>query len=142
VAKVQKRDINREEIEDMVREVAISKLCSMFEIGPAVETSIPFDIVVYDDAMQFHLEKCESVSNSLLLKHGQQFERDLKECLRVLHSVGIVHRDIKSNNILWSARLNRFVLCDFGLSDIITEHIGEKSMTKYCGTLGYMSRDM
>jgi serine/threonine protein kinase len=126
----------------MVREVAISRLCSMFEIGPAVEMSIPFDIIVYADAMQFHLEKCEPVSNPLLSKYGQQFERDLKECLRVLHCIGIVHRDIKCDNILWNARLDRFVLCDFGLSDGITEHIGQKSMTKYCGTLGYMSTDM
>jgi tRNA A-37 threonylcarbamoyl transferase component Bud32 len=142
VVKMQKRDINREEIEDMVREVAISKLCSMFEIGPAVETSIPFDMVVYADAVQFHLEKCELVSNPLLSKHGQQFEIDLKECLLVLHNVGVVHRDIKCKNILWNARLNRFVLCDFGLSDGITEHIGQKSMTNYCGTLDYMSIDM
>jgi hypothetical protein len=36
VAKVKKMDINKEEIEDVVREVAISKLCSMLTIGPAV----------------------------------------------------------------------------------------------------------
>jgi hypothetical protein len=42
----------------VVREVAISKLCSVLEVGPAVETSIPFDVVVYADAVHFHLEKC------------------------------------------------------------------------------------
>jgi hypothetical protein len=39
----------------VVREVAISKLCSVLEVGPAVETSIPFDVVVYADAVHFHL---------------------------------------------------------------------------------------
>jgi hypothetical protein len=62
VAKVQSRDINKENIEDVVREVAISKLCSLLGVGPAIETSIPFDIVVYIDAVQFHLEKCESLT--------------------------------------------------------------------------------
>jgi hypothetical protein len=69
VAKVQWRDINRNQIEDIVREVAISKLCSMLGIGPAVETSIPFDVVVYTDAVQFHLEKCEPLSQPLLIKY-------------------------------------------------------------------------
>jgi hypothetical protein len=63
---MQKRNINKEEIEDIVREVAISKLCSMFEIGPAVEMSIPFDVVVYTDAMQFHLEKCKPIDKKIL----------------------------------------------------------------------------
>jgi hypothetical protein len=58
VAKMQKTSVNRQEIEDIVREVAISKLCSVLEVGPAVETSIPFDVVIYIDAIQFHLEKC------------------------------------------------------------------------------------
>jgi hypothetical protein len=95
VVKLQKRYIDRKNIEDVVRETAINKLCSLLEIGPAIETSIPFDIVVSTDAVQFHLEKCEKYSNKLLRKHGRQFERDLKECLRVLHRIGIVHRDIK-----------------------------------------------
>jgi predicted Ser/Thr protein kinase len=67
VAKVQKRDINREEIEDVVREVAINKLCSILGVGPAVETSIPFDVVVYVNAMQFHLEKCQPFFKKTLL---------------------------------------------------------------------------
>jgi hypothetical protein len=49
------RDINREEIEEVIIEVAISKVCSVLEIGPAIETSIPFDVVVYTNAIQFHL---------------------------------------------------------------------------------------
>jgi hypothetical protein len=66
VAKVQRIDVNKEGIEDVVREVAISKLCSLLGIGPAVETSIPFDIVVYANAVQFHLEKCEPLSKQLI----------------------------------------------------------------------------
>jgi hypothetical protein len=42
----------------VVREIAISKLCSVLGVGPAVETSIPFDVVVYANAVQFHLDKC------------------------------------------------------------------------------------
>jgi hypothetical protein len=52
-------NVTREEIEDMVREVAISKLCSMLGIGPAFDVTIPFDVVIYANAVQFHLENCE-----------------------------------------------------------------------------------
>jgi hypothetical protein len=55
VAKIQWRSINRDALENVVREVAISKLCSMLKIGPAVEMSIPFDVVIYTNAVQFHL---------------------------------------------------------------------------------------
>ena len=31
-----------------------------------------------------------------------------------LHSVGVVHRDLKSANVLTDATMQRFVVCDFG----------------------------
>jgi hypothetical protein len=55
VANVQIIEIKREEIEDVVREVAISKLCSMLGIGPAFEVTIPFDVIIYANAVQFYL---------------------------------------------------------------------------------------
>jgi glycerol-3-phosphate dehydrogenase len=58
VAKVIQREKGTpEEIEENVCEVAINKLCAMHSITPNVETSIPFDLIVYDDAMQLHFEK-------------------------------------------------------------------------------------
>jgi serine/threonine protein kinase len=55
VAKVLDNDITKKGIEEVVRELAVSKLCSMLGIGPTILTSIPFDIVVSADAVQFHL---------------------------------------------------------------------------------------
>jgi hypothetical protein len=66
---VQWKDINKEEIEDVVREIAISKRCSVLGVGPAVETSIPFDVVIYTDTIQFHLDKCEPLSKQLIQRY-------------------------------------------------------------------------
>jgi hypothetical protein len=62
VAKVQTKNTTKEVIEEVVREVAISKLCSVLGVGPAIEISTPFDVVVYTNAIQFHLEKCDPLS--------------------------------------------------------------------------------
>ena len=54
-----------------------------------------------------------------------------------MHQLKIVHRDIKEGNIGWSPSLKRWVFLDFGFSKNIQEDIGEKSETKFIGTLGY-----
>lgn len=41
-----------------------------------------------------------------------------------MHSLKMVHRDIKKDNILWSPFYKRWVLLDFGFSTFIQEEIG------------------
>ena len=94
----------------------------MFGIAPDVETSIPYDIIVYEDAAQFHLEKCKTLCNGgdqfmeMIRKDSDKFLADLTHCLRVLHSLHIAHRDIKPSNTLLRPRLGQYVLCDFGVA--------------------------
>jgi len=131
VAKVIKRKArNPQELEEVICEVAISKLCAMFGIGPDVETSIPFDLIVYEDAMQFHLEECENIIGKLK-KSGnkinievERLEENILDGLRVLHSLHIAHKDIKPDNMLWSNRLGKYILCDFGVAEYVKENIG------------------
>lgn len=46
---------NKQEIEELILEVSIYKLCSAFGIGPKVSTVIPFDLICYENAAEFHL---------------------------------------------------------------------------------------
>lgn len=79
----------------------------MYGVAPDVETSIPYDIIVYEDSAQFHLEKCEpiclegSIKGLSLKKSFEEFRSDLISCLQVLHGLHIVHVDIKPDNILY-----------------------------------------
>lgn len=47
---------------DALREVATSKLCAMHQIGPDMQTTVPYDLILYDNAIKFHLERCEPIS--------------------------------------------------------------------------------
>jgi hypothetical protein len=51
VAKMQFRQPIKHQIEDVLREVAISKVCSLLGIGRAVKTDIPYDMIVYNDGI-------------------------------------------------------------------------------------------
>ena len=114
-------------IKEAVLEVAITKLCAMFEIGPEVETSIPYDLIVYDTAVQFHLELCSPVNfrNSNDRRRWLFWlEEHIRSGLRALHSLHIAHKDIKPSNVLYCKRLDKFVLCDFGIAEYVKENIG------------------
>ena len=104
----------------------------MHQIGPDVHTTIPYDLILYENAIQFHLEKCEPIyydfdrtfSAEFYRQHPNKFKDDLVHCLRVLHGLHIAHKDIKPSNVLYCRRLDKFVLCDFGIAEYANEDIG------------------
>lgn len=59
--------------------------------------------------------------------------------LQFLHSKGVVHRDLKPENILLDGKGN-VKIADFGLA--ATNMIGNKKVTEYCGTSGYMAPEV
>ena len=66
---------------------------------------------------------------------------DIAEGLAYLHSKGIVHRDVKLNNIMLSNRNEEGVarIADFGFSTRVAQ--GDK-VSGILGTLGYMAPEM
>jgi len=56
-----------------------------------------------------------------------------------MHRFNIVHFDIKPENIMFSPTFKKAVFIDFGLSEIIKESFGHKSLFKFRGTLEYCS---
>ena len=108
-------------------------------------------LLAYDD-QEFYLvqEFIEGEALSAELESGERWNENqvvqmLQEVLGILevvHSFGVIHRDIKPDNIIRRASDNKLVLIDFGAikqirSQLIAEQ-GQVSATIAIGTPGYM----
>lgn len=118
----------------------------MFRIGPRVLFQ-SYDLVCFNNCMEFAMELCHCPASNprFLAQRGisaESLQRDLLENLKLLHSLKIVHKDIKPENILFSESLNRFVFADFGITHAVAEGPTEKSKTNFAGTMEYCSEEM
>lgn len=107
---------NYSEIESLVMEYAIAKICAAMKVGVAVgSTDHNFDLVCYDDCIEFYMERCHSIQKRVFDTPIFVIEERLKKCLSVMHHFGLVHKDIKPDNLLSNDK-GQIFLADFGLS--------------------------
>lgn len=106
----------------------------MLRVGPEIIFRNNYDLICYNNCIEFLMELCPPLKANPNLP-WVQLSHDLKLCLRTLHSLHIVHRDIKPDNVLYSEAHARFVLSDFGLAHTAEETYEEQTETVFCGTL-------
>ena len=94
-----------------IKEWAILKICSVLQCSPHIENYLGFDLIIYEDCIQFAMEKGEPV-NDIEETQGKL----LKEQLRIMHEFKIIHFDIKPENIVFSRYYDKLVFIDFGFS--------------------------
>lgn len=70
------------------------------------------------------------------LSQVRSISQQLISALFHCHSVGLIHRDIKAENIMYNSQNGRLHLVDFGLSIMATKGVS------LCGTIGFISPEM
>ncbi len=75
---------------------------------------------------------------------GQRIVRMIISGVAYLHSVGITHRDLKLENILFheSRDDSKIVISDFGLSHMRNGTVESDPMTTTCGSAEYLAPEM
>jgi serine/threonine protein kinase len=104
--------------------------------GPSVKQFFGFDILVFNDSIEFAMEKCEVVPISST-RYNQ-----LLENMWVMHRFKIIHGDITDTNFMFSPVHGKVVFIDFGLSKLIAEECGFKTYTSFRGTPNFVSEAM
>lgn len=79
------------------------------------------------------------IRRKLTYKVVMQLALDLSRGLSYLHSQAIIHRDVKSENMLLDKKLN-LKIADFGVARVEAQN--PKDMTGETGTLGYMAPEV
>jgi len=105
-----------------------------------------YDFGCVDGVYYLAMEYVDGQSLRALLKHARFNERDAVLLMRhavaaltVAHAEGIVHRDIKPDNLMLTARRDKLKLVDLGIAKRIGEQEGLTQTGQAVGTPQYIS---
>lgn len=106
-----------------------------------VVPTIPNIVIVFEHVhgSLFNLLHVQKNSVDLSMPQRIRIARDAARAYLYIHSMEIVHRDIKSQNILIDQNL-QVKVCDFGLAKFKAD-IGKGAM-QYAGTPSYMAPEL
>lgn len=95
-----------------------------------------FDLMIYNDCVAYAMEYCQ---NSNYVQPFALSRYQLQSKLLKMHAIKFIHMDIKEDNICFSNIKKDYVFIDYGLSKIIKEDVGRKSLTHFFGTASHCS---
>lgn len=132
--------IKEEEIDlkEVCQEYFMALICSVLQVGPQIKSIYGYDIITTRKRAFFAQEKCEFIR----VEDFDRIKDSIHKSLLLLHSMGFVHLDIKPENMMFSPTFAKYVLIDFGLSRLIAQKVGEKTLTSFAGSLKYCSEAM
>jgi serine/threonine protein kinase len=98
-----------------------------------------FDL--YDCNLRDHMTEVACSGQAQMNPHQvHSFMTHLFSALEHCHSYGVLHRDVKPDNLLLDAQRSRLVLCDFGLSRQVAPL--QKDLTGQVATVWYRSPEL
>ena len=116
------------EVYQMLLDISCPNLPRIMEVGEKDGRTALLEEYVQGDTLGELLE-----GGFLSVAEAKQISRQLCQALWVLHSMGVVHRDVKPDNVI--IRGNEAVLIDFDASRVYKNEIQED--TQILGTTGF-----
>jgi serine/threonine protein kinase len=133
-----------------LQEDLIIELAALKSILPTCE---PYAVCIkdwsvsLDNGAQIVMDFIEGISVNKLIsgmqlplserENDDRIVNDLIKGIRHIHSTGVVHQDIKDENLMWDMRLKIFRFIDFGLSCVkINSSVNTSRRNWPCGTIG------
>lgn len=110
------------------------------------------ELLEYAPRYNYFVEKIEINNMPFMTKHDggirklKSFCFDILQGLKFLHSIGVIHMDIKPGNLLLSNKVNEdeyciVKICDFGLSKIVDGQ-GKFLLRSRCGSEPYIAPEV
>ncbi|CDW82787.1 UNKNOWN [Stylonychia lemnae] len=132
-----------------MRELRILRLLNDHEnILKIHEIMIPSDIkgfnelYIVSDYMDSDLHDIIRINENITREHKQFFMYQLLRGLKYIHSAGIIHRDIKPQNLLINKSCE-LKICDFGLSTVKSQSINKNyELTGYVVTRWFRAPEL
>ena len=111
VAKVYRRDVAiKEDVTTALKNIRSPFVAKLFDTG--VYNGLPFEIIPYYEkgSLQGHTFSFDELKQRII--------PSLNEGLHVLHTNGIIHKDLKPSNIMLCDNEEDVVIIDFGISSV------------------------
>ena len=140
----------QKQLYEVIKECCITKVCGVFQIGPRPVQPMGFDIITYDNCMDFCMEKCQDICKKWekvkdkdeKKKIHKAFLKEMNKKLSKLRQLHMIHADIKPENVLYSNGWKKIVLIDFGLAMFVKEAVNEETETYFMGTPKFAGKEM
>ena len=103
------------------------RLVRVYDLAVEERTGSPYftmDLVLGSDGQPYTLEQVRR-AGKVRDEDVQRWYGDLCEALEAVHAAGVVHRDVKLENVLLDAD-GHAVLSDFGVSRIVADSLGKE----------------
>jgi serine/threonine protein kinase len=100
------------------------------------------ELYVISDYLESDLHDIIRINEKISLEHKQFFMYQLFRGLKYIHSAGVIHRDIKPQNLLVNKACD-LKICDFGLATVKSQKINKNyDLTNYVVTRWFRAPEL